>query len=98
MTEEPGRTVKEVPRNLGVAQDLLYPWRSEFRSKDESVFPGRGKEALTDQEKRIRKLEKKLNAHSLIISISTITDRGNIQQMDTRLLLYANRNGGNREK
>ena len=60
LTEEPGRTVKEVAENLGIAKDLLYRWRREHRLKHEGAFSGHGKEALTDQEKRIRELEKKL--------------------------------------
>lgn len=60
LSEEPGRSVKEVAENLGIAKDLLYRWRREHRSKHEGAFPGRGREALTDQEKRIRELEKKL--------------------------------------
>ena len=60
LTEEPGRTVKEVAENLGIAKDLLYRWRREHRLKHEGAFPGNGNEALTGQEKRIRELEKKL--------------------------------------
>ena len=60
LTDAPGRTVTEVADNLGIGKDLLYRWRREHRSKHEGAFPGRGKEALTEPEKRIRELEKKL--------------------------------------
>jgi transposase-like protein len=60
LTEESDRSVKEVAENLGINKDLLYRWRREQHSRREGAFPGRGKEALTDQEKRIRDLEKKL--------------------------------------
>lgn len=60
LADESGRSVKEVADNLGISHDLLYRWRREQRSKMEGAFPGRGREALTDQERKIRELEKKL--------------------------------------
>jgi len=58
LTEEPERTVIEVAGNLGISKDLLYKWRRELRRKEGLAFPGNGREALTEQEKRIRELEK----------------------------------------
>ena len=58
---EPGRTVTEVAENLGIAKDVLYRWRREYHlSSGKPVFPGNGVEALTDEQKRIRELEKEL--------------------------------------
>ena len=60
LSDEPSRTVIEVADNLGISKHLLYKWRREFRLKEELAFPGHGREALTEQEKKIRELEKKL--------------------------------------
>jgi len=61
LCSEPGRTVKKVAENLGVAKDLLYRWRREYHlSNGKPAFTGNGVEALTEEQKRIRKLEKKL--------------------------------------
>lgn len=60
LSEEEGRTVTEVAENLGVSKDLLYRWRREYRSRERFAFPGQGKESLTEQERRIRELEKEL--------------------------------------
>ena len=58
---EPGRSVTEVAENLGISKDLLYRWRREYHlSSGKLAFPGNGVEALTDEQKRIRELEKKL--------------------------------------
>mgnify|MGYP000854464034 FL=1 len=58
---EPDRTVAEVAENLGIAKDVLYRWRREYYlSNGKPVFPGNGVEALTDEQKRIRELEKEL--------------------------------------
>jgi transposase-like protein len=60
LAEEPGRTVIEVAENLGISKDLLYKWRYELRLREGLAFPGHGREGLTEQEKRIKELEKKL--------------------------------------
>ena len=58
---EPGRTVAEVAENLGISKDLLYRWRREYHlSNGKLAFPGNGNEALTEEQKRIRELEKEL--------------------------------------
>lgn len=59
-SEEPGRTVPEVAENLGINSDLIYRWRRQMRENGELAFPGHGKMALTQDQKRIRELEKKL--------------------------------------
>lgn len=61
LCDEPGRTVVEVAKNLGIAKDLLYRWRREYRlANGKPAFPGKGNESLTEEQKRIRELEKKL--------------------------------------
>jgi transposase-like protein len=60
LTEEPGRSVKDVADNLGISKDLLYKWRRELQAKEKFAFPGNGREALTEQDKKIRDLEKRL--------------------------------------
>jgi len=58
---EPGRKVAEVADNLGIGKDLLYRWRREYHhSNGKPAFPGNGVEALTEEQKRIRELEKEL--------------------------------------
>ena len=52
--------MRDVAENLGIAVDLLYQWRRQFRDKGEIAFPGQGNLALTPDQKRIRELEKKL--------------------------------------
>jgi len=60
LSEDPDRPVAEVADNLGISKELLYKWRRELRAKEGLAFPGNGREALTEQEKRIKDLEKKL--------------------------------------
>jgi transposase len=60
LSEESGRTVSEVAENLGINSDLIYRWRRQMRENGELAFPGHGKMSLTEDQKRIRELEKKL--------------------------------------
>jgi transposase-like protein len=60
LTEDPGRTVREVAENLGISSDLLYRWRRQLRENPDLAFPGNGKMALTQDQRRTRELEKKL--------------------------------------
>jgi len=56
-----GKTVEEVARDLGISFHNLTRWRKEYRQEGELAFPGHGKENLTPQEEKVRKLQKELN-------------------------------------
>lgn len=61
LSGESGKSVPEVAENLGIRQDLLYRWRREYvNSNGRPVFPGNGREALTEEQRKIKELEKKL--------------------------------------
>ncbi len=60
LVEESGRSVSEVAESLGIGVDLIYRWRRELRRQEHVAFPGQGKQALTDGQRRLRELEKKL--------------------------------------
>jgi len=60
LAQEPGRSVSEVAEKLGISKDLIYQWRKALEKKGELAFPGKGIEALTEDQKRLRELEKKL--------------------------------------
>ena len=53
--------LSELARELGITTGLLYKWRQAVeQSGAKPLFPGRGNEALTADERRVRELEKKL--------------------------------------
>jgi len=60
LANEPGRSVSEVAEKLGINSDLIYQWRKSLKKKGGLAFPGKGIAALTEEQKRIRELEKKL--------------------------------------
>jgi len=55
------KSVEEVARDLGISPHNLNRWRREYRKRGELAFPGHGKENLTPQEEKVRKLQKELN-------------------------------------
>ncbi len=60
LSNDPTRSVTEVAANLGIDVQLLYKWRKQQSLQGEIAFPGNGVEALTEDQKRIKELEKKL--------------------------------------
>ncbi len=60
LLEKKDRSAIEIAENLGISADLLYSWRRQLQRKGGIAFSGNGNKAMTDQEKRIRELEKKL--------------------------------------
>ncbi len=59
LAQQPGRTVSDVARKLGIDSSRIYLQRKAFNKKGELAFPGKGKSSLSDDQKKIRELEKK---------------------------------------
>lgn len=58
-----GRTVAEVARQLELSPKLLERWRSEWRARGESAFPGVGRRGLSPvltELQRVAELERKI--------------------------------------
>lgn len=85
LSEDPDRSVKEIADNLGISRELLYKWRRELRAKEGLAFPGNGREALTDQERRIKDLEKKLKDAEME---RDILKKAVVHSIDQRNTLY----------
>jgi transposase len=60
LSEEAGKTVTEVARDLGIDVKILYRWRKDKRLQGEMAFPGHGRLSLTAEQKKFRELEKRL--------------------------------------
>ncbi len=60
LTEDPDRTVADVADSLGIPKDMLYRWRRELSVQGAIAFPGRGNEALTDEQRELKELRKRL--------------------------------------
>ena len=60
LSEEPGKMVTEVARDLGIEAKILYRWRKDKRLRGETAFPGHGRLGLTAEQRNVRELEKQL--------------------------------------
>jgi len=58
LSNQPGMTVAQVERDLGLPQGRLYQWRHRHGNNGSGAFPGKGN--LTPEAARIRELEREL--------------------------------------
>jgi len=57
LSREPGRTVAGVSRDLGINENLLHRWRSQFGREGEGAFPGKGHQSPEQEELRRLRLQ-----------------------------------------
>lgn len=50
----------EVAEELDITPALLYRWRKEFKEYAHNSFPGQGKPKMTDEQKEIAELKRRL--------------------------------------
>jgi transposase-like protein len=60
LAEDPDRRVSDVAKSLGIRADLIYRWRKELQNQENLAFPGRGNQSFTEEQRKIKELEKKL--------------------------------------
>jgi transposase len=54
------KSAEEVTRDLGIPYSNLKRWHTQYQKRGEFAFPGHGKENLTSQEEKLRKLQQEL--------------------------------------
>ncbi|WP_422463186.1 MULTISPECIES: transposase [unclassified Endozoicomonas] len=59
MVVEQGQAATEVARSLGIHDGNLRRWVREQNEKKEMSFPGKGQQALTPDQQRIKELQGK---------------------------------------
>jgi len=57
LAEESNKSMKQIARDLGIAYNTLWLWRKSVRESGQMAFPDGG---LTEDQRRIRELEKEL--------------------------------------
>lgn len=50
--------VSELAVRFGVSENTIYNWRKKYLQHEEKAFPGKGKQILTEEERRIKELER----------------------------------------
>jgi transposase len=67
-----GTPVKSIAEELDISPVVISRWRKQFlvaQSEEKQVFPGKGNESLTEEQKKIKKLEKALKDKELELEI-----------------------------
>ncbi len=58
LSQEPGRTMASVARDLGISETNLWRWRKKLAESGESAFPGTGH--VSSEEEELRRLRREL--------------------------------------
>lgn len=59
LAQSPGYTAALAAKSLGIPAKRIYCWRKELADLGSLAFPGNGKEALSEESKRNRELERR---------------------------------------
>jgi transposase len=58
LSQQSGKSIAQVARDLGITPRLLYRWRGEVLADGEQAFPGSGR--LKEPEEELRQLRRQL--------------------------------------
>jgi transposase len=62
---EENASVLEIAERYQIHKNTITRWRREFSMYKSAAFPGKGNEKLTDEQRKIRDLEKQLREEKL---------------------------------
>lgn len=62
---EANKSIKEVGKRYNINPNTISRWRREFSELNQNAFPGKGKLKLTEEQQKIKALEKQLREERL---------------------------------
>jgi len=71
MTQQPGRTVAEVARELNIRENDLHAWKKLINEQGEHAFPGRGRKSQ-DEVSQLKREVKRLREENSILKKAAI--------------------------
>ncbi|TAJ74903.1 MAG: transposase [Gallionellaceae bacterium] len=71
MSQEPGRTVAEVARELGIRENDLHAWRKIIKEQGDYAFPGRGRK-VQDELSQLKRENARLREENAILRKASI--------------------------
>jgi len=71
MSQQPGRTVAEVARELGIRENDLHAWRKVVKERGDHAFPGRGRKAQ-DELSQLKRENARLREENTILKKASI--------------------------
>lgn len=54
------QSVRDLADRFEVSENTIYKWRKAYLQYEDQAFPGKGKQILSDEERRIKALEKEV--------------------------------------
>lgn len=54
------QSVRDLADRFEVSENTIYKWRKAYLQYEDQAFPGKGKQILSDEERRIKALEKEI--------------------------------------
>jgi len=63
------QAIKELAERFEVSENTIYNWRKIYLKNKDASFPGKGNKMMTDEQKKIAKLEKELRESRLETAI-----------------------------
>ena len=66
---EDDQKVKDLSIRFGVSENTIYNWRSTYAKHKEASFPGKGNKTMSESERKISELEKRLKEKELEVEI-----------------------------
>ena len=55
---EQDQAVKDLAVRFGVSENAIYNWRKAYLKHEEHAFPGKGNQTLSEEQRRIKELER----------------------------------------
>lgn len=55
------KNIRDLAAELQVRPELIYRWRSEFATLEQTSFPGNGKRKMTTEQSEVARLQKELD-------------------------------------
>lgn len=71
MSRQPGRTVAEVARELGIRENDLHAWRKKVKEQGAHAFPGRGRQP-NDEVSQLKRENARLREENAILKKAAI--------------------------
>jgi len=65
LSHEDGASIKALAERFDISSNVIYNWRSKYFKYGDNSFSGHGNKTMTDDQKKIARLEKELREAKL---------------------------------